>query len=159
MNEMLLCSALLESLGDELSRIHFETPDGDVVQMAPKIRHVFYPFKKPDPADDFPFLFVTPQTGATNDYTSATAEVVIYVGVYSEDMSGAEYLFRALGVIRDKLLSAPGLVLSVGGFTFRMRHPFRWQFDEDQPFPLWQLKIMTSWEMPATLQADPDQYL
>lgn len=159
MNEMFLCQALLDRLGDELSKIHFETVGGEVMQMTPKLRGVFYPFKKPNPADDFPFLFVTPQSGATTNHATAEAEVVIFVGCYSEDLSGAEYLFRALGVIRDALLSAPGLVLSVGGFTFRMRHPFRWQFDQEQPFPLWQLKISTSWDMPATLQADPDQYL
>lgn len=158
MTEMELCKAVAAFVAGQLEQISWV--DGSSTrQFKPKTIIGFYPPKRSAQDDDNPYVFVVPQDGSTTTTNEQTATVVIYIGARCESLNGYEYMFDALERVRHAFLSQEGNIIEHDGFTFQMQFPFDWEYDNEQPYPFWVIKLTTHWAMPVTQQADPESYL
>lgn len=155
MSPMLLCDAISAVLADALSQNHYESSDG-MRQMTPKVIKTFYPPKRTTKDDDFPYLYIVPTDGEQRGEYQNTCTVQIYVGIRSESFDGFNYVFSALEVIKQAILSKPAHTISHNGMTFTLGWPFKWTYPAEQAYPLWQIGITTTWILPATLDAGYD---
>lgn len=155
MSPMLLCDAIAAVLGDALSQNFYERSDG-THQMTPKVVKTFYPPKRTMKDDDSPYLYIVPTDGQQDGEFRNTCTVQIYVGIRSESFEGFNYVFSALEVIKQALLSKPAQTITHNGMTFTLAWPFKWTYPAEQAYPLWQIGITTNWNLPATLDAGYD---
>ena len=79
---------------------------------APQVVNGYLPPKRTGQKDDFPFVLVRADEGAT-DQDSTEVKVSIIVGTYSEEYDGHEYCLNVMARIRTALCSLPGMVGSV----------------------------------------------
>lgn len=159
MTEIELCESIADFVVQQLKQMSWEDSSGSMSQREPKTFIGFVPPKRATQADDFPYVLVVPTNGSTSSDSDQSTSVDIFVGARSESISGWSYLFGALERIRHSFMTAQGHVISHNGRTFRMRFPFSWAYTMEQPFPFWEIKISTSWDMPVVQQEDPDSLL
>lgn len=155
MTPMLLCNAIAEVLGEALSWNHYDSEHG-VRQMTPKVIKTFFPPKRAMKDDDSPFLYIVPTDGEQDGEYRNTCTVQIYVGIRSESFEGFNYVFSALEVIKQTLLSKPAHTICHNGMTFTLDWPFKWTYPVEQAYPMWQIGITTNWILPATVDAGYD---
>lgn len=159
MTEMELCEAVKAFVVEQMSQISWEAKDGSMEQSEPKGIIGFYPPKRSNEEEDFPFVLVMPQSGSTTDAQTQSSTLAIYIGARSESFEGYRYLFSAVENIRHELLRRPGNIICHNGHTFQMQFPFTWEYPDEQQYPFWFIKITTQWAMPVVQQEDPEGYL
>ena len=110
---------------------------------APQVVNGYLPPKRTGQKDDFPFVLVRADEGAT-EQDSTEVRVSIIVGTYSEEYDGHEYCLNVMSRIRTALCSLPGMVLAN---RYRLKHPIKWSTYAEQPYPYRQLDMQTTWDI------------
>lgn len=110
---------------------------------APQIVNGYLPPKRSGAKDDFPFVIVRAEEGAS-DAESTEVQVSIIIGTYSEEYDGHEYCMNVMSRIRTALCSLPGMVLE---HRYALKHPIKWTTYAEQPYPYWQLDMQTTWDI------------
>lgn len=123
------------------------------VLRAPQIVNGYLPPKRTGQKDDFPFVLVRADEGATNQ-DSTEVQVSIIVGTYSEEYDGHEYCLNVMSRIRTALCSLPGMVLAN---RYRLKHPIKWSTYAEQPYPYWQLDMQTMWDIRTPQPIDKEE--
>lgn len=125
--------------------------EGDL--RAPQVVNGYLPPKRQGSKDDFPFVLVRADEGAT-DQDSTEVKVSIIVGTYSEEYDGHEYCLNVMSRIRTALCSLPGMVLAN---RYRLKHPIKWSTYAEQPYPYWQLDMQTAWDIRTPQPIDKEE--
>ena len=120
---------------------------------APQVVNGYLPPKRTGQKDDFPFVLVRADEGAT-DQDSTEVKVSIIVGTYSEEYDGHEYCLNVMARIRTALCSLPGMVLAN---RYRLQHPIKWSTYAEQPYPYWQLDMQTTWYIRTPQPIDKEE--
>lgn len=120
---------------------------------APKVVNGYLPPKRSGQDDDFPFVLVRADEGAT-EQDSTEVRVSIIVGTYSEEYDGHEYCLNVMSRIRTALCSLPGMVLAN---RYRLKHPIKWSTYAEQPYPYWQLDMQTMWDIRTPQPIDKEE--
>ena len=119
----------------------------------PQIVNGYLPPKRSGSKDDFPFVLVRAEEGAS-DAESTEVQVAIIIGAYSEEYDGHEYCLNVMSRIRTALCSLPGMTLAN---RYRLQHPIKWSTYSEQPYPQWQLDMQTTWLIRTPQQIDPEE--
>lgn len=125
--------------------------EGDL--RAPQVVNGYLPPKRTGQRDDFPFVLVRADEGAT-DQDSTEVRVSIIVGTYSEEYDGHEYCLNVMSRIRTALCSLPGMTLAN---RYRLKHPIKWSTYAEQPYPYWQLDMQTTWYIRTPQPIDQEE--
>lgn len=125
--------------------------EGDL--RAPQVVNGYLPPKRTGQRDDFPFVLVRADEGAT-DQDSTEVRVSIIVGTYSEEYDGHEYCLNVMSRIRTALCSLPGMTLAN---RYRLKHPIKWSTYAEQPYPYWQLDMQTTWYIRTSQPIDKEE--
>lgn len=136
-------NSLTAALRDYLSECFkgYELPVQGGGTREPKIFTGRTPFKRSNKEDDFPFIMVRLDSGAT-DNDASTVTVSIIVGCYAEDDDEHGYALNVMAKIRNALFSLPCGTLSQ---KYQFRPGFSWEIYPEQPWPYIQLDIKTQW--------------
>lgn len=123
------------------------------VPRAPKVVNGYLPPKRSGQEDDFPFVLVRAEEGAT-DLDSTEVKVSIIVGTYSEEFDGHEHCLNVMSRIRTALCSLPGMTIA---HRYRLQHPIKWNTYGEQPYPYWQLDMQTTWNIRTPQPIDQEE--
>lgn len=107
----------------------------------PKIFNGRLPLKRTKGEDDFPFIMVRLDSGAT-DLDASTVSVAIVVGCYDEGIEGHDLCLNVMAKIRNALFALPCGTLSQ---KYQLRPGFSWELYPEQAWPYCQLDIKTEW--------------
>lgn len=108
---------------------------------APNIVNGYLPPKRSTLADDFPFVLVRPDQGASErGQTEVTVSIII--GCYSEEFDGYEYCLNVMTRIRNALAMMESQTLDR---KYQLQWPITWENPTDQPYPQWQIDMTTKW--------------
>lgn len=142
--EIELTSALRERLTVILKDLLLETEKQEEPARPPTVINGYLPPKRSKPGSEFPFVIVRPSKGITGDdgYTRCTVKILI--GCFSEEFDGYEYAMQVLARIRAGLMQNKRLAE-----RFTLETPFSWELYDEQPYPQWELELMTEWILPT----------
>lgn len=112
----------------------------------PLVIRGFPPTKRANGEAEQPFVIVCPADGQVESYNEHRVRVGIVVGVFEEEdfAAGADWLLVFAERIIQSLQEKPTLEK-----RYVLRHPISWNIMFDQPYPLWQLEMMTEWVVQA----------
>lgn len=143
MVEIELCKALRDFIDEAVEDFQLPVESGGM--RAPTVVNGYLPPKRKGPDDDFPFVLVRPISGQI-DAGETTTSVAIVIGCYSEEFDGHEHCLNVMSRIRNALCALPGSVLAK---KYVLTRPVEWSLSEDQPYPLWQIDMTTTWQYRA----------
>ena len=139
MIEQGLTKALRLFIEDAVKDFRLPTKSGEL--RAPIILNGYLPPKRSGVEDEFPFVLVRPDKGST-DRDKTEVDVSIIVGCYSEEFDGYELCFNVMTRIRDALASMDCGTLAN---KYQLQYPLKWENFDEQPWPQWQLDLITKW--------------
>lgn len=139
MVENLLVDALVALISEAVEEYRMPVKNGD--PRAPKVVNGFLPPKRSLPEDDFPFVVVRAEAG-TSDVQETITNVAISIGCYTEEYDGHKYCLNVLARIKSALSMLENGILDK---KYVLQYPMTWQMVENQPYPEWQLDMVTKW--------------
>lgn len=143
--EIELTNALRERLAFILKDLLLPTEKlNDPLKTASIINGYLPPKRAGGAGSEFPFVIVRPGSGRTGEDGYTRLSVKFVIGCFSEDYDGYEYALQVLARIRAGLMENRTLA-----DRFRLELPFTWELYDDQPYPQWELQVMTEWTLPT----------
>lgn len=146
-----LSEALAERIREATEHYRLETPKKNAPFRAPQIIRGFEPPKRSDGEAEQPFVIVCPANGEINNEGIQRVQVGIVVGIRSEDFEASDWLLSTAHRIIQSLRERPTL-----DSRYVLEYPLKWDMMFVQPYPLWQLEMLTEWVIPAPVML-PDE--
>lgn len=137
-----LSRALVERVREATQNLELETPDGDC--RPPQVINGFAPPKRSEEEAVQPFVLVCPAEGSIGNDGFHRVKMSIIVGIYTEDFEGHEQLLTVSHKIMQSLRERPTLA-----DRYTLEYPITWDEMYDQPYPYWQLLMITQWTIPT----------
>lgn len=134
-----LAKALRAFIADAVKDYRLPVKTGEM--KAPTVVNGFLPPKRSTAEEDFPFVLVRLEKGATDlEETAVTAAIII--GCYTTEFDGHEHCINVMERIKQALCSMPYGTLAS---KYILRYPVKWELPDEQPYPQWQLGMTTEW--------------
>lgn len=122
-----------------LKDLRLKTKKGEL--RAPLVVDGYLPPKRTLDDDDFPFVIVRAEDGASErGRTEVTVSLII--GCHTTETDGYAHCIEIMQRIRQALCQMPGQVLAK---RFQLEFPVSWRNFPEQPYPQWQLEMTTKW--------------
>lgn len=119
----------------------FRLPVKNGEMRAPKVIDGYLPPKRSGADDDFPFIVVRSESGVCEG-GKTTVTVAFIIGCYTEEVDGYRYCLNVMSRIKNALTMLPNGTLAN---KYQLEFPIEWSLVPEQPYPYWQLDMMTKW--------------
>ncbi len=143
MTEVFLTRAIRRFLADAFKLRQMENRAGE--RVVPKIINGYMPPKTPErAARDYPLICVRAE-GGTDDGDSCSCDVAIICGAYDSgdtELYGHDIAVEMMTTIRIALRKLPMATLED---RYQLVGLIEWETDASQPFPYWQVNMLTHW--------------
>lgn len=146
-----LCDALRIRIEEATKLLSLESKNKTF--RAPEIVNGFVPPKRSDAEAKQPFVVVCPAEGRIEDEGFHRVKVSIIVGIRSEEFDAHEWLLTVSHRIIQNLRERPTLAN-----RYVLEYPLTWDQMFEQPYPYWQLMMLTEWTIPTPVRL-PDEEL
>lgn len=162
MREIELIQAIKKRCEESLKDLRFSTADPKIAKRAPSIIGGFY-MKNEDSAfvsenveEVAPFVIVRPKTGEDVSRDEFRVQVEIVIQVFNEDpaMIGHVDCLLAMNRIRANIQQYPILENK-----FHYDGGWKWELNDEQPVPNWEIQILSNWLIPNTQRIDVVEYI
>lgn len=162
MREIELIEAIKKRCEEAVIDLRFSTEDSAEPKRAPTVIKGFY-MKNEDSAfvseeveHIAPFIIVRPRTGedVARDEFRVQAEIIIQVYNNDPEMVGHVDCLLAMNRIRANIQQYPILENK-----FHYDGGWKWELNEEQPEPMWQIQILSNWLIPNTQRIDVQEFI
>lgn len=135
--------SLTKALRDKIKEIvaDYKLPVKNGEPRCPTVVNGYLPPKRSGVQDDFPFILVRPEEGKVNREDTITT-VSIIICCFSEEYDGYEYCVEVMTRIKTALCSMENNILAD---KYVLTFPIEWDMILEQPYPYWQLDMITKW--------------
>lgn len=138
MIENLLTEALREKIEEAVKDFRLPVKGGEM--RVPTVINAYLPPKNHE-VKDFPYVLIRAEAGNSSPSETETT-VAIIIGCYSEEDDGSEHCINVMTRIRSALSSMENGILAN---KYVLKYPITWEIVPEQPWPQWQLDIVTKW--------------
>ncbi|KEO84759.1 hypothetical protein [Tumebacillus flagellatus] len=144
MTAFMLMTAIRSFLNNVVKDTSFETTEG--TNKPPQVLDGWLPPKGEGDGPDYPFILVRPIEGEDICGVSASAQVKLLFGTYSNDANGFLDVINLMERVRIALLTA-GIIDG----SFRL-DSYKWKLFEEQPAPEFVGEAVSFWTLPTIVQ-------
>ncbi|WNA15503.1 hypothetical protein [Acinetobacter phage HFM1] len=157
MREIELIEAIKKRCADSLKDLRFGTADAKLAKRAPIVLRGSYPpnedsaFVSSSITEITPFVIVRLLTGEDVARDEFRVQVEIIVQIFNDhpDMIGDEDCLLAMNRIRANIQQYPILENK-----FHYDGGWKWELNDSQAMPNWQIQILSNWLIPNTQRID-----
>ena len=162
MREIELIEAIKIRCEEALKDLRFATKNPELPKRAPAVIKGFYmkdedsAFVSEDIEEIAPFVIVRPRIGEeiARDEFRIQVEMIVQIHNDDPDMIGHVDCLLAMNRIRANIQQYPILENK-----FHYDGGWKWELNEGQPAPVWEIQIMSNWLIPNTQRIDVAGYI
>lgn len=162
MREIELIEAIKLRCAEALKDLRFSTADKKLPKRAPIVLRGSYPkdedsaFVSDDVDEVAPFVIVRLVSGedVSRDEFRVQVEIIIQIVNDHPDKIGDEDCLLAMNRIRANIQQYPILENK-----FHYDGGWKWELNDGQPMPNWQIQILSNWLIPNTQRIDVAEYI